>query len=125
MGGTIRGELLLLSGSLFTGICLMVVYDGLRIFRWLVRHNSVWTGMEDAVYWIGSSLVTFRLLFSQNDGVLRGYAVAGVLGGMCLYNWTGSRFLFALLKKGGGWLKMKRKRFQRRKSGKRGRAERK
>lgn len=55
----------------------------------LVRHGSFWTGMEDAAYWLFASFATFRLLFGQNDGVLRGYAVAGVLGGMVFYDRTG------------------------------------
>ena len=74
MSGTVRGEIWLLGGSVCTGIALMMMYDGLRIFRWLVRHSSFWTGMEDAAYWLFASFATFRLLFGQNDGVLRGYA---------------------------------------------------
>ena len=108
MSGTVRGEIWLLGGSVCTGIALMMMYDGLRIFRWLVRHGSFWTGMEDAAYWLFASFATFRLLFGQNDGVLRGYAVAGVLGGMVFYDRTGSRLLFAVLKKCSGWIKMKR-----------------
>lgn len=119
MGGTVRGELWLLGGSVCTGIALMVLYDGLRIFRWLVRHGSFWTGMEDVVYWLFASFSTFRLLFGQNDGVLRGYAVAGVLGGMVLYDRTGSRVLFAVLKKCSGWIKMKRKGQKRREASER------
>lgn len=89
MSGTVRGEIWLLGGSVCTGIALMMMYDGLRIFRWLVRHSSFGTGMEDAAYWLFASFATFRLLFGQNDGVLRGYAVAGVLGGMVFYDRTG------------------------------------
>lgn len=118
MNGTVRGELFLLGSSVGTGIVLMAVYDGLRIFRWLVRHGPVWTGLEDAVYWLCASFATFKLLFGQNDGVLRSYAVAGVLGGMMLYDRTGSRVLFAVLKKCGGWITMKRRGRKCRKIGK-------
>ena len=83
----------------------MMMYDGLRIFRWLVRHDSFWTGMEDAAYWLFASFATFRLLFWHNDGVLRGYAVAGVLGGMVFYDRTGSRLLFTVLKNAADGLK--------------------
>ena len=48
MSGTVRGEIWLLGGSVCTGIALMMMYDGLRIFRWLVRHGSFWTGMEES-----------------------------------------------------------------------------
>ena len=40
MSGMVRGEIWLLGGSVCTGIALMMMYDGLRIFRWLVRHDS-------------------------------------------------------------------------------------
>ena len=62
MSGTVRGEIWLLGGSVCTGIALMMMYDGLRIFRWLVRHSSFWTGMEDAAYWLFASFATFELL---------------------------------------------------------------
>ena len=99
MSMTIRYELQLLAASLTVGICLMMVYDGLRLFRTLVPHGDFWTGIEDAVYWAGSSITTFLLLFRQNDGILRWYAIAGVLMGMLVYNLTVSRILLRLLKK--------------------------
>lgn len=99
MSMTIRYELQLLFASLTVGICLMVVYDGLRVFRTLVPHGNFWTGIEDAVYWAGSSITTFLLLFWQNDGILRWYAILGVLLGMLVYNMTVSRILLRLLKK--------------------------
>ena len=96
---TIRYELQLLAASLTVGICLMMVYDGLRLFRTLIPHGNFWTGIEDAVYWAGSSITTFLLLFGQNDGILRWYAIFGVLMGMLVYNLTVSRILLRLLKK--------------------------
>lgn len=99
MSMTIRYELQLLFASLTVGICLMVIYDGLRVFRTLVPHGNFWTGIEDAVYWAASSITTFLLLFRQNDGILRWYAILGVLMGMLVYNLTVSRILLRLLKK--------------------------
>lgn len=99
MSMTIRYELQLLFASLTVGICLMMVYDGLRVFRTLIPHGNFWTGIEDAVYWAASSITTFLLLFRQNDGILRWYAILGVLMGMLVYNLTVSRILLRLLKK--------------------------
>ena len=83
--------------------------------------------MEDAAYWLFASFATFRLLFGQNDGVLRGYAVAGVLGGMVFYDRTGSVFLFAVLKKCSRWIRIKGRGKKSQKTGKehttRGQAE--
>lgn len=99
MSVAIRYEVQLLAGSLALGVCLMIIYDGLRLFRLLIPHGNLWTGVEDAIYWMGSSMVTFLLLFEQNDGVLRAYAIAGVLGGMLFYNASVSRMFRSLLKK--------------------------
>lgn len=99
MSVTIRYEVQLLAGSLALGICLMIIYDGLRLFRLIIPHGNLWTGVEDALYWLGSSILTFLLLFEQNDGVLRSYAIAGVLAGMIFYNLSAGRILRSLLKK--------------------------
>lgn len=99
MSVTIQYEVQLLAGSLALGICLMIIYDGLRLFRLMIPHGNLWTGVEDGLYWIGSSIVTFLLLFEQNDGVLRSYAIIGVLSGMLIYNLSVSRILRSLLKK--------------------------
>ena len=48
------------------------------------------------------------LLYEQNDGGLRLYAIVGVLVGMSLYDRIVSRFLFAVLKKAGKWFKIKK-----------------
>ena len=68
-----------------------------------------------------------RKRYQRQYSVLRGYAVAGVLGGMVFYDRTGSRLLFAVLKKCSGWIKMKRRGKKSQKTGKkrttRGQAE--
>lgn len=110
MSAIILYELQLLAASLSVGLCLMAVYDGLRIFRVLVPHGSLWTGVEDAFYWILSSVTTFLLLFWQNDGILRWYAIMGVLMGMLIYNMTISRILLRLLKKIEKYFTIRRKR---------------
>lgn len=115
MSITIRYEVQLLLGSLALGICLMAVYDGLRLLRRLIRHKNIWTGAEDVLYWSLSSIVTFLLLFEQNDGVLRAYAIAGVLSGMVLYNSSVSKILHLLLKKIRKYYTMRKKKERRNK----------
>ena len=96
-------------------------------WRQCVYGNRADDALNTPAYWLFASFATFRLLFGQNDGVLRGYAVAGVLGGMVFYDRTGSRLLFAVLKKCSGWIKMKRRGKKSQKTGKkrttRGQAE--
>ena len=99
MSEVIRYEAWLLVLSLLTGAWLMVVYDVLRVFRLMVRHGALWTGIEDFFYWICAGLVTFKLLYEQNDGGLRAYVIVAVLAGMVLYDRLISRFFFRGLKK--------------------------
>lgn len=99
MSITIQYEIQLLAASLAAGACLMALYDILRMFRMIIRHGALWTGIEDLLYWLITSAATFLLLFKQNDGILRSYAISGVLLGMVFYNVSISRIQFKLLKK--------------------------
>lgn len=109
MSINIHYEIQLLAASLASGVWLMAAYDLIRIFRMAVHHGNLWTGLEDLCYWICSCFVTFSLLFSQNDGVLRGYAICGVLAGMIIFDCSIRRILFKLLKKCRKYLTIKRK----------------
>ena len=82
MSGVIRYEAWLLMLSLATGGWLMLVYDTIRVFRLMIRHSAFAVGLEDFFYWIGAGVVTFNLLYQQNDGGLRAYVIGGVLGGI-------------------------------------------
>ena len=108
MSMQIRYEAWLLLLSLMVGGWLMLVYDLLRILRLMIKHSSFAMGVEDFLFWIFAGAVTFMLLYEQNDGGLRLYAITGVLFGMALYDKIVSRFLFAALKKAGKWFRIKR-----------------
>lgn len=107
MSMQIRYEAWLLLLSLLVGGWLMLVYDLFRVLRLMVKHSSFVRGIEDFLFWIFAGVVTFMLLYEQNDGGLRLYAIVGVLVGMSLYDRIVSRFLFAVLKKAGKWFKIK------------------
>ena len=115
MSENIRYEVHLAALSLGTGIGLMMVYDLLRILRMAIPHNGFWTGLEDIGYWIYCALMTFSLLYEQNDGSLRAYVIGGTFLGMWIYQYLVSRKLLKYLKKGQEYLKMKMRK-QRRKS---------
>lgn len=106
---TIYTELSCIAAALSAGIALMMVYDGLRLFRLLVRHTPIWTGLEDLAYWLGAGLSVFFLLRSRNEGEMRIYMIASVLVGMIFYDKTASHLLFTLLKKLKKYFKMKEK----------------
>lgn len=99
MSAAIEYEARLLVMSFLTGVGFMVVYDCLRVFRILCPHSTVCIGIEDLVYWIYAALMTFALLYQENDGVIRAYAVAAAFVGMILYQQFVSRNFLKGLKK--------------------------
>ena len=106
MSSRIQYEAWLMVLSLVTGGWLMLAYDTLRVFRLVIRHGPFWTGVEDFLYWLYAGLVTFILLYEQNDGVFRAYVIGGVFAGMILYDRFISRIFFKCLKKAGKCLRM-------------------
>lgn len=107
MSPYIQDEAWLAVLSFLLGLILMVSYDLLRLFRLLVPHGHLWTGIEDFFFWVYCAVMTFYLLFMENSGVLRGYVIACVFSGMFLYDKIVSQNVFALLKKFGRWITIK------------------
>lgn len=100
-------EMRLAGLSVLTGIGLMACYDVLRIFRRLVRHGFLWIGLEDILYWIFCGMAVFYLLYRENDGLIRWYAVGFVFLTMVVYNRFISTFLLKWLKKAAKCFKMR------------------
>jgi spore cortex biosynthesis protein YabQ len=79
--------------SLLTGFILMFVYDLLRIIRRILPHGTVWIAVEDFLFWAGSAIAIFVMLYNENDGYLRGFAIGSIAMAMLLYNGLISRFV--------------------------------
>jgi len=105
----IRLEAELAVSSFLLGLVLMISYDLLRLFRLMIPHGKWWTGLEDLTYWLYCAVMTFRLLFYQNSGILRGYVIVFVFLGMYLYDAIVSRSVFRVLKNIGRWITMKKR----------------
>lgn len=72
--------------SVMSGCFMVFLYDILRVFRKLVKHGAVFTALEDVIYWILAALFIFAMLYRKNDGLIRGFAIGGILIGMLFYN---------------------------------------
>lgn len=79
--------------ALATGVILVFVYDLLRIIRRLIPHGTFWIALEDFLFWAGSAIAIFAMLYRENDGYLRGFSIGGVVIGMLLYSMLLSRFI--------------------------------
>ncbi len=107
MSDAIRYEAHLAFSSFITGAGLMIVYDLLRIFRMICPHNALFVGIEDFGYGIYCAVMTFGLLYEQNNGTLRGYVIVGTMAGMAVYQYMIGRILLKYLKKGQEYLRIK------------------
>lgn len=90
-----EGQFLFASVCLGAGIAL--VYDGLRIFRRVVRHGIWLVSMEDLLYWVFVSFGIFGLLYYENSGTFRWFSVLGAAAGMLVYKALFGRFLVEYL----------------------------
>lgn len=75
-----------LLAAFMTGMLLLFVYDLLRILRRLISHKMWLIGAEDLIFWIGSAIALFAMLYQENSGYIRGFVIGGVLVGMFCYN---------------------------------------
>lgn len=93
MNEDIIAELYFLLHSFCLGALIMILYDALRIFRKLVSHSVFALALEDFVYWIMCGVCIFVMLYRENNGSIRWFAVAGVACGMLVYNGTISTYI--------------------------------
>lgn len=96
---SIGQEAVLLGISMLLGAALFLVYDILRIFRRIFPHGAIWIGVEDFCYWILCTAAVFVMLYRENDGMVRGFSLGGVVIGMALYYFLFSRFVIKILVK--------------------------
>ena len=71
--------------ALACGGIIAIIYDAIRLFRWLVPHHNLFTNIEDFLFWNFSGLYFFAVMFSTNDGVIRGFFIIGGIIGAYIY----------------------------------------
>lgn len=90
-------ELLLFCRTFLAGATLALSYDLLLIFRNTVPHSSFLTGIEDLIYWCGAGLFLFSVLYLENNGVIRLYALLGTILGAFVFQLGPGRILVKYL----------------------------
>lgn len=84
MSREIVQELTFFAHSVLMGLVITFVYDWIRVLRRLFKHGAVLTSFEDIVFWLICGLSVFYMLYRENNGTLRWFAVAGAMIGMLL-----------------------------------------
>ena len=86
-------ELHLIVQSVCLGAALCCLYDLIRILRRLFPRGTVFTGLEDLLWWAIAAVAVFALVYHENGGIVRAYIVVFVLSGMCLWELAAGRWL--------------------------------
>lgn len=93
---TIGHEAVLFGISILVGAGLFLFYDSLRIFRRILPHGNIAIGVEDFFYWLVCTGTVFVMLYRENDGRVRGFALLGLGIGMLLYYLLLSRYIISI-----------------------------
>lgn len=93
----IYAELLILGRACLIGVCMVAVYDLIRIFRRIVPHGILWISLEDILFWLTAALVEFFMLYRENNGVIRAYIIGGSAVGALVYYLLFSRLLMRVV----------------------------
>lgn len=121
MSEEIWREVIFMGQFLALGVAITFLYDILRILRRVIRHGNLLLSFEDLLFWTGCAVSIFYLLYRENNGTLRWFAILGAMVGMLIYKATISRCfvrytvlgllkvkkLFAPLRKTGRFFKKK------------------
>ncbi len=86
ISGSLAEEGRLLLAAVLQGMGFMAVYDGLRVFRGVVRHGAAWVNVEDFCYWVAVGAAAFAFALRENDGIVRWYVIAGMGAGMLVFS---------------------------------------
>lgn len=78
-------EVYFLLNSILMGIIITFVYDFILIARRVINHSIFFVSVEDFIFWAACAIVVFYMLYEENNGILRWFAVAGAALGMLLY----------------------------------------
>ena len=81
----VKDQSFILLCAFFTGVLISFIYDFLRIKRRIVKTGAIMLGVEDILFWLAASLISYVIVFISNDGQVRGFTILGFLLGIFLY----------------------------------------
>lgn len=77
--------MLLFLNSCILGFCFGTIYDFFRITRIAIKTCAVVIFIEDLLFFIVVTIGSFVFIVLENDGMLRGFLIIGILLGLILY----------------------------------------
>lgn len=81
---SLKAEWMIFIQAVFSGIVVYWGYFCVRKFRRVFSHNLIFISIEDAVFWLATSIYLFVQIYYTSNGVIRWYFVLGVVFGALL-----------------------------------------
>lgn len=85
MSQDIVQEIVFFLHSILMGLIITFAYDWILVLRKLFTHGMFLMSVEDFIYWFVCGISVFYMLYRENNGVLRWFAVMGAALGMLFY----------------------------------------
>lgn len=85
--------------AIMLGAFCGIIYDIIRVFRRIIKKGIAITVVEDIIYWLMVSILMFMLMYRENGGMVRGYAIIGMAFGMILYEISIGKFFVKYVSK--------------------------
>jgi len=83
--------------SLILGVIFEIFYDVFRAMRKILSHKNIAVFIEDVVYFLVISLITFLFLLGFTNGEVRAYILFGIGVGFYLFYKLFSRYILCFL----------------------------
>ena len=101
MSINIMTEVHILWRFLILGVIITATYDVIRIMRAIFPRRRIIISIEDLLFWCMSSIIVFQLLYQENNGIVRWFAIMGSVIGMILFEKVIGTYLVKVLSKAG------------------------
>jgi len=90
---SMTGQAWLFLSTVFVGAAIGLFYDAFRVIRKTARHSGLAVTLEDLIFWVAATGLTFYYMLHRNYGEIRFFALIGVAVGLLLYFTTVSRWV--------------------------------
>jgi len=90
---SMSGQAWLFLSTVLVGAAIGLFYDAFRVIRKTANHNGLAVQIEDLIFWVTATGLTFYFMLHRNYGEIRPFAIIGVAVGILLYFATISRWV--------------------------------
>ncbi|MBE6738946.1 MAG: hypothetical protein E7565_01355 [Ruminococcaceae bacterium] len=90
---TVKSQIFTFFYAMILGVVLSVFFDFFRTLRISYKHIKVVVFIEDIVFFLISTFLTFMFLMSRCNGEFRTYAVSAILIGFFIYRISLSKII--------------------------------